>query len=91
MGFSELAEHVGTILTPSDFFGVENGDLPEESVDVGLVVDQIHVHELVSIGELRGEVTLEETLDLGLSLARDLLQVLEDADKGWKTLGSQEA
>jgi hypothetical protein len=91
MGFGKFAEHIGTVLTPSDLFGVENGDLPEQSIYVGLVVDQIHVHKLVSIGELRGEVTLEETLDLGLSLARDLLQVLEDANKGWKTLGSQEA
>jgi hypothetical protein len=47
------------VLSPSDLLRVEDSDLPQERIDVGLAIDQVNIHELVTIGELRGEVALE--------------------------------
>jgi hypothetical protein len=44
---------------------------------------------VVLILELREEVPLEEPLDLGLALARNAFEVLEDSDEGHCGLGAE--
>lgn len=72
-GFSQLSEHIGTVLPPSDLRRVKDSDLTEESIDISVGDAQVHIHKFVTVGEFRVEVTKEETLDLRLALAGDPL------------------
>jgi hypothetical protein len=81
LNMSELSKHVGPVLSPGNFGWVQNCNLSEKCVNIGLTVSQVDIHKLMFVCELGREIPFKKSLYLGLSLARHGLQMLEHADQ----------
>jgi len=90
---ADLAEHVASVLPPSNVLGERHSDLPENCVAIRRllrVVDCVERHEPVLVREFGREHALKQLLHLALLARRNRFDVLEHADETWHALAAHQ-